>query len=179
MAEHGILMRDEMVRALLREPGDPLRKTVTRRTSDQWASRKVGDLLWVKRAHPLRHGDRVAYAAGPHKRKLELVKNEPHENPGRVWFHYDLGTVVFEEDRSHRRGRACVIWDDAEVNVDDVVISTGLLWEGSAHFWRDDGCAYAVVTPESRRTTREQRRWRAAEARQRLERFLKEDEDHG
>lgn len=48
MKEHGILFQDEMVRALLRPVGDPLRKTVTRRTSDQWAKRKVGDLLWVR-----------------------------------------------------------------------------------------------------------------------------------
>lgn len=48
MAEHGILMQDEMVRALLRPVGDPLRKDVTRRTSDVWAKRKVGDLLWVR-----------------------------------------------------------------------------------------------------------------------------------
>lgn len=67
MAEHGILMRDEMVRALLREPGDPLRKTVTRRTSDQWASRKVGDLLWVKECfaptNPANPRVRVSYRA--------------------------------------------------------------------------------------------------------------------
>lgn len=48
MKEHGILMQDEMVRAMRRHVGDPLRKTVTRRTSDQWAKRKVGDLLWVR-----------------------------------------------------------------------------------------------------------------------------------
>lgn len=51
MREHGILMQDEMVRALLRPVGDPLRKTVTRRTSDQWARRSVGDLLWVRECH--------------------------------------------------------------------------------------------------------------------------------
>lgn len=45
---HGILFQDEMVRALLRPPGDPLRKTVTRRTSDRWARVQVGDLLWVR-----------------------------------------------------------------------------------------------------------------------------------
>lgn len=43
MAEYGILMKDEMVRAILDG-----RKTVTRRTSGQWAKRKVGDLLWVR-----------------------------------------------------------------------------------------------------------------------------------
>ena len=48
MGEYGILMKDEMVRALLRPVGHPLRKRVTRRTSDQWAKRKVGDLLWVR-----------------------------------------------------------------------------------------------------------------------------------
>ena len=48
MGEYGILMQDEMVRALLRPVGHPLRKRVTRRTSDQWAKRKVGDLLWVR-----------------------------------------------------------------------------------------------------------------------------------
>lgn len=48
MAEHGILFQDEMVRALLRPVGDPLRKTVTRRTSDRWAKVKPGDLLWVR-----------------------------------------------------------------------------------------------------------------------------------
>lgn len=56
MAEHGILMRDEMVRALLRPVGDPIRKTVTRRTSDVWAKRKVGDLLWVRECYRLSGG---------------------------------------------------------------------------------------------------------------------------
>ena len=46
MAEYGILMKDEMVRAILDG-----RKTVTRRTSGQWAKRKVGDLLWVRECH--------------------------------------------------------------------------------------------------------------------------------
>lgn len=117
--------------------------------------------------HRLRHGDRVAYAAGPNKRKLEQVKNRLRES--RVWSHYDLGTVVFDDRR-----RACVIWDDAEVNVDEVVASTGLLWE-EGRIFNGDGCAYAVVTPESRRTTREQRRWRAAAARRRLDRFCREN----
>lgn len=48
VAEHGILFQDEMVRALLRPPGDPLRKTVTRRTSNRWSRVQVGDLLWVR-----------------------------------------------------------------------------------------------------------------------------------
>lgn len=69
MGEHGILFQDEMVRALLRPVGDPLRKTVTRRTSDVWAKRKPGDLLWVREAHcsadmgPLRPDGVVAYRA--------------------------------------------------------------------------------------------------------------------
>lgn len=120
--------------------------------------------------HRLRHGDRVAYAAGPNKRKLELVKNPPRESASRVRSHYDLGTVVFD-DRRH----ACVIWDDAEVHVDDVVASTGLLWEEGRSF-NGDGCAYAVVTAESRRTTREQRRWRAAAARRRLDAYCRDEE---
>lgn len=41
-------MKDEMVRAILRLTDHPLRKRVTRRTSDVWAKRKVGDLLWVR-----------------------------------------------------------------------------------------------------------------------------------
>lgn len=57
MAEHGILMQDEMVRALLRPIGDPLRKTVTRRASNVWAKRKVGDLLWVRECRADGHGD--------------------------------------------------------------------------------------------------------------------------
>lgn len=119
--------------------------------------------------HRLRHGDRVAYAAGPNKRKLELVKNRPSEHPSRVWFHYDLGTVVIDDQNS-----ASVIWDDAEVNVDDVVASTGLLWE-EGRIFNGDGCAYAIVTSESRRTTAAQRRWRAAAARRRLDKFCREN----
>lgn len=105
--------------------------------------------------HPLRHGDRVAYAAGPTVRKLELTKHGGH---------YDLGTVVL-----HTPKLAIVIWDETDVNVDDVML-TGLLWSGR-HLYRD-GCAYAVVTPESRRTTRETRRWRAAAAQRHLDRYL-------
>lgn len=77
MAEHGILMRDEMVRALLRKPGDPLRKTVTRRTSDQWAKRKVGDILWVREAFcsadmgPVRRGGPIAYRADYTAERIE------------------------------------------------------------------------------------------------------------
>lgn len=48
MAEYGILYRDEMVRALRRPVGDPLRKSVTRRKSNRWAKVKPGDLLWVR-----------------------------------------------------------------------------------------------------------------------------------
>lgn len=118
--------------------------------------------------HRLRHGDRVAYAAGPNKRKLELVKNRPSEHSSRARFRYDLGTVVIDGQHS-----AAVIWDDAEVNVDSVVASTGLLWEGS--IFKDDGCAYAIVTSESRRTTAAQRRWRAAAARRRLDKFCREN----
>jgi hypothetical protein len=51
--EHGILFQDEMVRALRRPIGDPLRKSVTRRTSDQWAKRRVGDRLWVRECHAM------------------------------------------------------------------------------------------------------------------------------
>lgn len=109
--------------------------------------------------YPLRHGDRVAYAAGPTVRRLELVKHEGH---------FDLGTVVFDVDHRGCR-RACVIWDDAEVSVDDVE-GTGLLWQGGP--FRSDGCAYAVVTPESRRTSRSVRRMRAADARRRLAAYL-------
>lgn len=67
MKAHGILMQDEMVRALLRPVGDPPRKTVTRRTADQWARRAVGDLLWVRECHcsadmgPVREGGPIAY----------------------------------------------------------------------------------------------------------------------
>ncbi len=110
------------------------------------------------RRHRLRHGDRVAYAAGPTVRRLELVKHKGH---------FGLGTVVFENHRERRR--ACVIWDDAEVSVDDVE-ETGLLWRGG--LFRSDGCAYAVVTPESRRTTQDVRRMRAVDARRRLAAYL-------
>lgn len=48
MAEFGLMMKDAMTLALLRKPGDPLRKFVTRRTSDQWLSRKAGDKVWIK-----------------------------------------------------------------------------------------------------------------------------------
>jgi hypothetical protein len=41
--EHGLLFTGEMVRAVLDG-----RKTVTRRTSDVWAKRQAGDLLWVR-----------------------------------------------------------------------------------------------------------------------------------
>ena len=62
MGEHGILMKDEMVRAILDG-----RKTVTRRTSGQWARRKVGDLLWVRECFaptsPNYPRARVAYRA--------------------------------------------------------------------------------------------------------------------
>lgn len=46
--EHGILFRGDMVRALLRPEGDPLRKGVTRRASDRWDRVIAGDLLWVR-----------------------------------------------------------------------------------------------------------------------------------
>lgn len=65
MGEYGILMKDEMVRALLRPVGHPLRKRVTRRTSGQWARRKVGDLLWVRECWAPTHAEnpriRVSY----------------------------------------------------------------------------------------------------------------------
>lgn len=96
------------------------------------------------------------YAEGPTARKLKLTKHQGH---------YDLGTVVFTKDRL-RRHSACVIWDDAEVHVDDVE-SSGLLWENT----RFEGVAYVVVTPESQRTTRDTRRMRAAAAKRRLDAF--------
>jgi hypothetical protein len=65
VGEYGILMKDEMVRALLRPVGHPLRKRVTRRTSGQWARRKVGDLLWVRECWAPTHAEnpriRVSY----------------------------------------------------------------------------------------------------------------------
>lgn len=107
--------------------------------------------------HPLRHGDRVAYATGPSKRKLEFAKRRDGS--------FDMGTVVVSG------GGACVIWDDAEVSVDGAA-TTGLLWEeGHASGWFRDGCAYAVVTAESRRTPRAERQWRAARAKRRLDRY--------
>ena len=67
MGEHGLMMRDEMVRAMLRKPGDPLRKFVTRRTSRAWEKRRPGDVVWIKEcwaptseAHPRA---RVSYRA--------------------------------------------------------------------------------------------------------------------
>lgn len=110
--------------------------------------------------YPLRHGDRVAYAAGPTVRRLELAKHNGH---------LDLGTVVCDWDFARRKRVAAVIWDDPEVSVDDVE-GTGLLWQGGP--FRSDGCAYAVVTPESRRTSRSVRRMRAADARRRLAAYL-------
>lgn len=72
MGEHGILFQDEMVRALLRPVGDPLRKTVTRRTSDRWARVKPGDLLWVRECFGLTDAAELVYratepAAGVHR----------------------------------------------------------------------------------------------------------------
>ena len=60
--QYGILFTDEMVRAILDG-----RKTVTRRTSEQWAKRKVDDLLWVRECFtsadmgPVREGGPIAY----------------------------------------------------------------------------------------------------------------------
>jgi hypothetical protein len=55
--EYGILFQDPMVVALHRPVGDPLRKGVTRRTSDQWAKRGPGDRLWVRECFAIDHFD--------------------------------------------------------------------------------------------------------------------------
>lgn len=116
---------------------------------------------YVKNRHPLRHGDRVAFATGPSVRRLKLSRCRPRESEPR--FHYDMGTVI----AGVGTGRGCVVWDDDEVNVDNVTLSTGSLWDSGGD------ANYVIVTPESRRTTREERRWRATRAERRLAAYLR------
>ncbi len=103
--EHGILMKDAMVRALLRPVGDPLRKTVTRRTSGRWAKVRPDDLMWVREAwthRPLHEYEEdrtwIDYAADGARRMPEitgeqesggdwLLRNERHQGKGRPGIH--------------------------------------------------------------------------------------------
>lgn len=96
----GIMMRDPMVRALLLPVTDPLHKTVTRRTSDRWASVQPGRILWVRECwaptNPEHPRARVSYRSDAMAYGLNggFATGDDGASPGGLTFPEPLGIRV-------------------------------------------------------------------------------------